>query len=101
MVGAEAIRRRRDSLISLFVCHLLGQNENGPRGGAVPKGPLFHKPVNAGIPAPLFSRRETPINWARHYPAGGKSVKAIHPLNAGVQVSGVEGLISHARAQRG
>jgi len=37
------------------------QNENGPRGGAVPKGPLFHKRVNAGIPAPRCSRREPPI----------------------------------------
>ena len=53
------------------------QKENGPRGGAVPKGPLLRRHTGPGIPAPRSSRREPPINWARHYPAAGNAVKAI------------------------
>ncbi len=44
----------------------------------------------ASLP-PRFSRRETPINWARHYPAAGNAVKAILPLNGGGRRSGIEG----------
>ena len=59
------------------------RNGNGPRGGAVPKGPLVRRRVPVGIPAPRFSRRETPFNQAGHYPAGGNGVKAILALFKG------------------
>ena len=65
------------------------QNENGPQGGAVPKGPRFILPVRVGIPAPRFSRRAIPINRARHYRPGTNGVKAILLLNGGARGSGV------------
>ncbi len=55
------------------------QNENGPWGGAVPKGPLSRtSDIPASLP-PRSSRRETPINGATGYIGGAKCVQAILP----------------------
>lgn len=58
----------------------LVQNEKGPRGRSVPKGPRYHL-TRTGIPAPLFCRREFPVNRAAEYPAVANCVKAILPLS--------------------
>jgi len=61
----------------------LGADENGPWGGAVPKGPLCRGLARAGIPAPQFSRRESPINRGARYLGGTRCVKAILALLKG------------------
>ncbi len=79
------------------------QEENGPRGGCVPKGPLVRGRIRAGIPAPRFSRREISINPGGDYPTCRNGVKANFPLLTAGTASGVGGQGSGAsgRGQRG
>ena len=42
-----------------------------------PKGRVLRRQTRPGIPAPRYSRRETPINWATRYLGRTKCVKAI------------------------
>jgi hypothetical protein len=53
------------------------QNQNGPWGFAVPKGPLVRRSDPTGIPAPRFSCREPSINPGGDYPTCRNGVKAI------------------------
>ena len=99
----------REQAVQGDVVHLLKswpatyslQNENGPRGGAVPKGPLL-LPNLSGIPAPRFSCRETPFNRATRYLGATRCVKAILALlTAGPGVGGIQAETSGPGWRRG
>ncbi len=65
-------------VVRLFQSREFGRERKRPSGGyQSPKGRIFHSQIRAGIPAPRCSRRESPINRTRHYPAGANGVKAI------------------------